>query len=208
MGRRLRRSPAASSAPSSRCSSPSIARDATGASCLAPVGLSTRSMPLVDKPRRSAFVCQQCGHAAARWLGQCPGCAAWNTLVEESLPDQRVRGRAREAAAAPKPLASVTAGSAIRRSTGLGELDRVLGGGLVQGAVVLIGGDPGIGKSTLALQACGALAGQGVPVLYVAGEESPEQVRLRADRLGLGESGILIVPETTAETVVEHVDRT
>ena len=156
---------------------------------------------------RTAYVCQQCGHAAPRWLGQCPECEAWGTLVEEAVPDARARGGAPPLAQAPQSLATVTASATIRQSTGVGELDRVLGGGLVQGSIVLLGGDPGIGKSTLALQACGALAGQGLPVLYVAGEESPEQVRLRADRLGLGESGILIVPETTAETVIEHVDR-
>src|SRR5207245_3574596 len=111
-------------------------------------------------------------------------------------------------AATPRPLVAVTAGDTVRRSTGLGELDRVLGGGLVQGSVVLVGGDPGIGKSTLALQACGALARQGVPVLYVAGEESPEQVRLRADRLGMAEAGVLIVPETSAEAVIEALHAT
>jgi len=103
---------------------------------------------------------------------------------------------------------AVAAGEALRRTTGLAELDRVLGGGLVQGSVVLVGGDPGIGKSTLALQACGALARQGVPVLYVAGEESPEQVRLRADRLGMAEAGVLIVPETSAEAVIEALHAT
>ncbi len=151
-------------------------------------------------------MCQQCGHAAARWLGQCPGCQAWNTFVEEALPDER-RQRAGEPAGKPRLLATVRAGQSLRRSTGLAELDRVLGGGLVQGSIVLLGGDPGIGKSTLALQACGALARQGLPVLYVAGEESPEQVRLRADRLGMVEDGVLVLPETSAEAVVEEIAR-
>jgi len=165
---------------------------------------------MVDKARRTAFVCQQCGHAATRWLGQCPGCEAWNTLVEEAVQGARERGRRASVPprAAPRPLAAVAAGETIRRSTGLGELDRVLGGGLVQGSVVLIGGDPGIGKSTLALQACGALARQGLPVLYVAGEESPEQVRLRADRLGMAGDGVLVVGETSAEAVAELVTTT
>ena len=165
---------------------------------------------MVDKARRSAFVCQQCGHAAPRWLGQCPGCGAWSTMVEEAVPEPRPRGvRAVGAVGgAPRPIGSVAAGESLRRGTGLAELDRVLGGGLVQGSVVLVGGDPGIGKSTLALQACGALARQGVPVLYVAGEESPEQVRMRADRLGIAETGVLIVAETSADAVADLIEQT
>jgi DNA repair protein RadA/Sms len=162
---------------------------------------------MVDKPPRTAWVCQACGHAESRWLGWCPRCRAQGTLVEERLPEPRARPAraAPSAAAAPRPLADVAAGEALRRSTGLAELDRVLGGGLVQGSVVLVGGDPGIGKSTLLLQACGALAGQGLGVLYLAGEESPEQVRLRADRLGLGTAAVLVLPETEAEAVIETI---
>jgi DNA repair protein RadA/Sms len=162
---------------------------------------------MVDRAQRTAFVCQACGHAAPRWLGQCPGCGAWNALVEEALPAARPRGAraVAPAAGAPRPLTAVTAGETLRRPTGLAELDRVLGGGLVAGSVVLVGGDPGIGKSTLALQACGALAGQGLSVLYVAGEESPEQVRLRADRLGIAADGLLVLAETAAESVVDVI---
>jgi DNA repair protein RadA/Sms len=125
------------------------------------------------------------------------------------VPDPRAaraaaKGRA-ASAAAPRSLAAVPAPESMRRSTGLGELDRVLGGGLVAGSVVLIGGDPGIGKSTLTIQACAALAGQGLRVLYVAGEESPEQVRLRAERLGLGAAEVLILPETNVEAVLEQL---
>ena len=164
---------------------------------------------MVDKLRRTAFACQQCGHMAARWLGQCPSCSAWGSMVEEALPDPRARAAAkgrRVGGAEPRPLAAVPADRSLRRSTGLGELDRVLGGGLVHGSVILVGGDPGIGKSTLTLQACSALAKQGLSVLYVAGEESPEQVRLRADRLGLDDAGVLILPETNAEAVIEQLD--
>src|SRR5437870_12780719 len=196
-GRRRRRRPASSSAASS------ASRARTRRSCRARPRLSTWSAPMVDKARRSAFVCQQCGHAAPRWLGQCPGCGAWSTMVEEALPEPRARGARAGAPGGekPRPLAAVTAGAALRRTTGLAELDRVLGGGLVAGSVVLVGGDPGIGKSTLALQACGALARQGLPVLYVAGEESPEPVRLRADRLGMAEAGVLVVAVAGAERV-------
>ncbi|HYV56546.1 MAG TPA: DNA repair protein RadA [Candidatus Nitrosopolaris sp.] len=161
---------------------------------------------MVDKARRTTWVCQECGRPASGWLGQCPGCGAWNAIVEEPVVEPRARSV--RAPATVRPLVAVTAGEALRRTTGLAELDRVLGGGLVQGSVVLIGGDPGIGKSTLALQAGGALARQGVPVLYVAGEESPEQVRLRADRLGMAEAGVLIIPETSAEAVVEALHAT
>src|SRR5262245_38106925 len=165
---------------------------------------------MVDKALRTAWVCQACGHAESRWLGWCPRCRGQGTLVEERVAEARTRsvGSGPAVVAAPRPLADVTAGEALRRSTGLAELDRVLGGGLVQGSVVLIGGDPGIGKSTLALQAAGALARQQLPVLYVAGEESPEQVRLRADRLGMAEDGVLVVGETSAEGVAELIAST
>jgi len=117
------------------------------------------------------------------------------------------RAAVSRAGAPARSLAEVAAQSSARRSTGLAELDRVLGGGIVAGSIVLLGGDPGIGKSTLALQASGALARQGVPVLYVSGEESPEQVRLRADRLGLGDADVLLVCETTTDVVVDEIAR-
>ncbi len=137
--------------------------------------------------KRSVFVCQQCGSQAPKWLGRCGQCGAWGTLVEEresskAAPDVR-------RTEAPRLLTDVGVASGVRRETGLGELDRVLGGGLVRGSVVLIGGDPGIGKSTLALQAACALSASGARVLYVAGEESAEQVKVRAMRIGLGAAG-------------------
>jgi DNA repair protein RadA/Sms len=135
---------------------------------------------------RTLFACQQCGYQSPKWLGRCPQCAGWGTLVEEVETVTVPAGRPAPAREPPRPLADVPLAAAARRATGIGELDRVLGGGLVRGSVVLVGGDPGIGKSTLALQAAFALAAQGARVLYVAGEESPEQVRMRTDRLGLG----------------------
>jgi DNA repair protein RadA/Sms len=161
---------------------------------------------MVDKARRTAFACQQCGHVSPRWLGQCPSCSTWGSLVEEVVADPRARSARPSRAASPFPLTAVRARGSLRRSTGIGELDRVLGGGIVQGSVTLVGGDPGIGKSTLTLQACSALARQDLVVLYVAGEESPEQVRLRADRLGLDDGGVLILPETAAEAVIGQID--
>src|ERR687894_300438 len=156
----------------------------------------------------TAHVCAECGHSSARWHGQCPGCRAWNTLVEERAGG-RVgsgaggRGRGGGAAAAPagRPvrLADVSTERVPRMLTAIGELDRVLGGGLVPGSLVLLGGSPGIGKSTITTSALGNLAQSGQRVLYVSGEESAAQVRLRAERLGTGALTVPIVAETDPE---------
>jgi DNA repair protein RadA/Sms len=153
---------------------------------------------------RTVFVCQSCGAQSARWLGRCPDCQEWNTLVEERI-EAEPRGGGRRAAGprAPEPITALTPASEERRSSGIGELDRVLGGGVVPGAVVLIGGDPGIGKSTLVLQALARLAAEG-PVLYVSGEESPQQIKMRADRLGVAEPRLLVLAETSVEAVLDH----
>ncbi|HYB12681.1 MAG TPA: DNA repair protein RadA, partial [Myxococcota bacterium] len=160
---------------------------------------------------RSVFACTECGAQHPRWLGRCPGCGAWSTLVEEPLGPERSTGReflaGPLAAGRPAPVAlrDVAAGDAPRIPTGIGELDRVLGGGLVPGSVVLLGGEPGIGKSTLALQLaaqCGG-AGKRPPVLYVTGEESPEQVRLRGARLHVDPGDVLLLPETHLEALAE-----
>jgi DNA repair protein RadA/Sms len=137
--------------------------------------------------KRAVFVCQQCGSQSPKWLGRCGQCGAWGTLVEEAVGGRATTSVRR--AEAPRLLSEVGVTAGVRREIGLGELDRVLGGGLVRGSVVLIGGDPGIGKSTLALQAACALSERGARVLYVAGEESAEQVKLRAMRIGLGAWG-------------------
>src|SRR5215218_7934050 len=134
------------------------------------------------------FNCSSCGHESPKWHGRCPGCGEWNTLAEEAPVARAAHrgGSARRAARAlrPLPLAKVAAPAVQRMRTGIGELDRVLGGGLVPGSVVLIGGAPGIGKSTLTTSTLGNLAGRGRSVLYVSGEESAAQVKLRAERLG------------------------
>src|SRR3954462_13176353 len=134
--------------------------------------------------RSAVFVCAQCGHESAKWHGRCPGCEEWNTMAEErpALPTRPRRSGT--AAIKPVRLAEVEAPAVRRLRTGIGEFDRVLGGGLVPGSLVLIGGAPGIGKSTLTGDALGRLAGAGHSVLYVSGEESAAQVKLRAERLG------------------------
>jgi DNA repair protein RadA/Sms len=169
----------------------------------------------VARTKGTSFFCSACGHEEPRWFGRCPACQTWNT-ASEAPPQARARARARVTrrsgsgpwtlrggeSAAPRELSSVEMAETPRRSTGLPELDRVLGGGLVSGSLVLVGGDPGIGKSTLVLQVAVALAASGRKVLYVAGEESEEQVRMRADRLGGAPPGLLILCETDLETVL------
>jgi DNA repair protein RadA/Sms len=140
----------------------------------------------------------------AKWHGQCPGCQAWNSLVEEPVGPARQQSR-RRAAATPRPLSEVGAAPVARLSTGIGELDRVLGGGLVPGALVLLGGSPGIGKSTLTNMVLGHLAQAGHGTLYVSAEESAEQVRLRAERLGPGALRVPILAETDLETVMQTI---
>jgi len=152
---------------------------------------------------RSTYVCQQCGYSSPKWLGRCPDCNQWNTFVEEVA----VRGTARskrEAAAVynpPKLISEITIGEHHRRSSGIGEFDRVLGGGVVPGSVVLIGGDPGIGKSTLLTQVASNLSLNSQVALYISGEESPEQIKLRADRMGVVTDKFYLVSETDIEQI-------
>lgn len=158
---------------------------------------------------RSSYSCTDCGARHARWLGRCPTCGAWSTLVEQSdAPAPRgAEFLAPSPGLAPstKPIAlrDVAGGGAPRIETGIPELDRVLGGGLVPGSVVLLGGEPGIGKSTLALQLAASLQGRGQSVLYVTGEESAEQIRLRAERLPSLPEDLVVLTETRAEAIAE-----
>ncbi len=173
--------------------------------------------------RTTVHVCAQCGFQSAQWHGQCPGCEAWNTLVEERLAQANREGRSRggrgaraaggagrataggagpELRLVPRPLSEVGSAPVARMSTGIGELDRVLGGGLVPGSLVLLGGSPGIGKSTLTNMALGHLQQAGHRTLYVSGEESAEQVRLRAERLAPGALRVPILAETDLDTVL------
>jgi DNA repair protein RadA/Sms len=173
--------------------------------------------------RETAYSCSECGLQSAQWHGQCPGCNAWNTLIEERLPAAGARGKGRRLAAsgasasssgkgrerrptlAARPLHEVGAAPLERMSTGIGELDRVLGGGLVPGSLVLLGGSPGIGKSTLTNMALGHLQQAGHRTLYVSGEESAGQVRLRAERLGPGALHVPILAETDLDTVLDAI---
>jgi DNA repair protein RadA/Sms len=162
---------------------------------------------------RSAIVygCSACGHQSPKWHGRCPGCGEWNSLVEEARVAALRAPNARASTHGPRalrpvPLAEVEAPAVERLATGIGELDRVLGGGLVPGSLVLIGGSPGIGKSTLTTGALGNLAAAGRKVLYVSGEESAAQVKLRAERLGPGALGVPIVAETDLESVLATLE--
>jgi len=164
-------------------------------------------MPRAAARTRTVFACSGCGHSSPKWLGQCPSCHEWNTLHEEAAPETRSPSRGPgllPGASRPVPLREVQASEDERARTGIGELDRVLGGGVVPGMLVLLGGDPGIGKSTLLLTALDRLARGDAdrPLLYVSGEESPRQVKLRADRLGVDAPNLHLLAETDASRVL------
>ena len=154
---------------------------------------------------KTSYVCSECGGTNARWLGKCPQCDAWNTLIEtvtDSATPSRNRFASLAKTSAVAALADIEASEFDRTPTGIGELDRVLGGGIVEGGVVLIGGDPGIGKSTLLLQALDGLQRTGVDTLYVTGEESGAQVALRSRRLGLVQSQVKVLAEIQLEKIL------
>lgn len=155
--------------------------------------------------KKSLFVCSECGFETARWYGKCPGCEAWNTLQEAPEAEPAVPGQARKrpggTGAEAQPLSDITADAAIHQTTGISEFDRVLGGGIVEGSLLLIGGEPGVGKSTLLLQVCAHLARQGKKVLYITGEESARQIKLRAQRLGAGRDQVLVLAENAMDAV-------
>ena len=158
------------------------------------------------KAKQTAFFCKECGFESAKWMGQCPGCRQWNTFVEEPTAGSssaKTAGTKKNSIEASKPmrLNEINTAEEDRSSTGLGELDRVLGGGLVTGSLILVGGDPGIGQSTLLLQVCRNLAVSGKKVLYVSGEESVRQIKMRADRLGGFLGDLLLLSETNLEHI-------
>ncbi len=152
---------------------------------------------------KTFYQCQACGYSSPKWLGKCPDCGAWNTMVEEkSSPGARDHGPSTFGKPKPQPLSAISGGKEKRMATGIHELDRVLGGGVVEGSVVLVGGDPGIGKSTLLLQVASQLSLRSGKVLYVSGEESPEQIKLRAERLGINSGNIILLSETHLEGII------
>ena len=160
------------------------------------------------KPPRSVFSCTDCGSQSQKWLGRCPDCGAWNSFVEEvSARDDRRGSRPVLGGGSARPYAEVAAVVTDRLSTGIGEFDRVLGGGLVPGSLVLLGGEPGIGKSTLLLQAAAHFARTCGPVLYCSGEESEHQIKMRGDRLGLGAAPLYLFAETCVERLLDEAAR-
>ena len=156
---------------------------------------------------KAIYVCQQCGYQVVKWLGRCPGCQEWNTLVEELAADAWDRSDATVEEAQPVLLPNVTLDETIRLASGLAEFDRVLGGGIVPSSVTLVGGEPGIGKSTLLLSIAGSLATSGKGVLYVSGEESLQQTKLRAMRLGYSSCPVHLLAHTQLEGIVEAIHR-
>jgi DNA repair protein RadA/Sms len=158
---------------------------------------------------RVQYVCQTCGATSHRWAGQCKGCGEWNTLVETIVQARQEPSalRAWTPVSQPQPLPDIKADQFQRLPVANGELARVLGGGIVPGSVVLVGGDPGIGKSTLLLQASAQLADEKEPVLYISGEESVHQIKMRADRLGLQQSALYVVSEVSLDQILGHIEQ-
>ncbi|SEB18746.1 DNA repair protein RadA/Sms [Thalassobacillus cyri] len=160
--------------------------------------------------KKSKFVCQECGYESAKWMGKCPACHQWNTLVEEVVskdPSRHVfQADSGSGSKKPEKITAIHSEKEPRITTNMPELNRVLGGGIVPGSLVLIGGDPGIGKSTLLLQVSSQLADKGMPVLYISGEESARQTKLRADRLSINSEELYVLPETNLVEVVNQIE--
>ena len=154
---------------------------------------------------KTVFVCNECGYESGKWLGKCPACNSWNSFFEQKVVESKNKsGTIQKEKTKPQKLNTYEAKETIRTSTGFDELDRVLGGGLVKGSLILLGGEPGIGKSTLILQICNKVKGEG-KVLYVSGEESAEQIKLRADRLEVKSEELMFLGETDIDIVKEAI---
>lgn len=160
------------------------------------------------KAKNTAFFCSDCGYESSKWMGQCPGCHAWNTMVEEPTVKKGpvIHQKRLQSNAQPARLEEISTAEEARISAGMHELDRVLGGGIVPGALILVGGDPGIGKSTLLLQVCRYTAAHGSRVLYISGEESLRQIKMRANRLGEFSGELLFLSETNLDRMSETIE--
>ena len=161
------------------------------------------------KGKTTVFFCQNCGHESTKWLGQCPGCKEWNTFVEEVVDKKSIGKAGKERGSEPQllPLSQIEMTQDKRISTEMKELDRVLGGGIVQGSLVLVGGDPGIGKSTLLLQVCRNLSQKEIKVLYISGEESLQQIKIRAERIGTFTDSLKLLCETNLDIIRSVIDK-
>ena len=158
---------------------------------------------------KSVYICRECGYQSAKWMGKCPSCNQWNTMDETLISEEKKSSPIQKATVAARPVSKlnqVKTDLEVRYKTGLSELDRVLGGGLVKGSLVLVGGDPGIGKSTLLLQICQSMSKER-GILYVSGEESERQIKLRAERLGVTSEDVYIVTETDVGAVIECINQ-
>lgn len=164
----------------------------------------------MTKGKTTVYFCQSCGYESSKWMGQCPGCHEWNSFVEEFV-DKRTQAKTGAKAAhtqsAPQPISAIELHEEQRCSSGMPELDRVLGGGIVPGSMVLVGGDPGIGKSTLLLQVCKNLADQKIRVLYISGEESLQQIKIRAQRIGEFSDDLKLFCETNLDDIRQTIER-
>lgn len=163
---------------------------------------------MAGKTKGSVFFCKECGYESSKWLGQCPGCREWNTFVEEPVI-KKYNNVVRTIADIPTPtqLSDISLDNEDRTKTGMEELDRVLGGGIVKGSLILVGGDPGIGKSTLLLQVCRNLSEYGKNILYVSGEESLKQIKIRATRIGEFKDGLTLLCETDLDIIEEIIKK-
>ena len=157
---------------------------------------------------KTKFVCQECGYETAKWLGKCPSCGQWNTFVEE-VEQKASDSKSQRGISKGKieKIQNITSSKKERYSTGSKEMDRVLGGGIIKSSLVLVGGDPGIGKSTLLLQVADYVSKNNLKVLYVSGEESGEQIKIRADRLGVSDGELYILSETNIDVIKEYVEK-
>ncbi len=159
------------------------------------------------KTKKTIYFCQNCGFESSKWMGQCPACKEWNTFAEEIVDKRELKGRKEVKDVQTTILKDITSSSEERVSTHMEELDRVLGGGIVKGSLVLVGGDPGIGKSTLLLQVCKNLSGEDLNLLYISGEESLQQIKIRADRMGEFSNRLALLCETNLDLIKSVIER-